>query len=121
MSDLGYPPHEKLDPAQFYSRSLREPDASKRRRLFANARQSNLCCFQIYVFAAEIEEEYMLDSMALQGILRKGVVVFQNPSGQGAHCDRISQSLWLQEAQAVRNRGHLRTADALIKVLKETF
>ncbi|KAF9570537.1 hypothetical protein EC968_001706 [Mortierella alpina] len=115
---MGFPPHEQMSPDIFYERSLNEKNASVRRRLFADARLSNVCTYQIYVYAAEVEEHHGAATMNdLQNILQKGVVVFKNPAGQARRCDRITKSMWLAEASLAEYRKHPQTANALRAVL----
>ncbi|KAF9187788.1 hypothetical protein BGZ51_001026 [Haplosporangium sp. Z 767] len=121
MSSIGYP-QTGLSAQAFFTKALDEADSSKRRRLFADARQSNLCSFQVYVFAAEVEERWGADSSRLQEILRKGVVVFKNPAGQGAHCPKVTKCQWLLQAAEADRRGHGKTAAALRQLMEnETF
>ena len=107
-----------MTPDIFYERALNEESASRRRRLFADARQSNLCTYQIYVYAAEVEEHHGSATMKdLQSILEKGVVVFRNPAGQAWRCDKITRNMWFAEASLAEYRKHPRTANALKAVL----
>ncbi|KAG0255699.1 hypothetical protein BG011_004965 [Mortierella polycephala] len=117
MSSIGYP-HTSLSVDAFFKKALDEADSSKRRRLFADARQSNLCSFQVYVFAAEAEERWGADSSRLQEMLRKGVVVFKNPAGQSAHCPKVTKCQWLSEAAGADKRGHGKTAAALRQLME---
>ncbi|KAF8934351.1 hypothetical protein BGZ58_005779 [Dissophora ornata] len=118
MSNLGYPQTD-ISAAQFYADARKEPDANKRRRLFADARQSNLCVYQIYVLAAGAEEHWGADITRLKALLSKGVVVFKNPAGQSARCPKISKTTWLQEASAAERRGSTLTATALRQAVAE--
>ncbi|KAG0299246.1 hypothetical protein BGZ98_010207 [Dissophora globulifera] len=118
MSHIGYP-QTGLSAQDFYSKARHEADPNKRRRLFADARQSNLCTFQIYVLDAEVEERWGADSTRLGVILSKGIVVYKNPAGQGAHCAKVSSATWLQEAAAADRRGSVKTAAALRKAVAE--
>ncbi|KAF9109593.1 hypothetical protein BGX27_007457 [Mortierella sp. AM989] len=120
MSNIGYP-QTGVSASQFYSNMLAEEDADKRRRLFADARQSSLCSYQVYVLAAEAEEQWGADPLRLKAILHKGVVVFKNPAGQGAHCPKVSRNTWLQEATRSEKQGHFKTADALRQTVTESL
>ncbi|KAF9348501.1 hypothetical protein BGX26_000102 [Mortierella sp. AD094] len=120
MSNLGYP-QTGFSTTQFYSKAFAEADPNKRRRLFADARQSNLCSYQVYVLAAEAEEHWGADIVRLKTILAKGVTVFKNPAGQGAHCPRVSKGTWMQEAAGSKLRRHVLTAAALEQVVNESF
>ncbi|KAF8978922.1 hypothetical protein BGZ46_005997 [Entomortierella lignicola] len=120
MSNLGFP-QTGLSAPKFYNEILKEADANKRRRLFADARQSNLCSHQVYVIAAEAEEIWGADPVRLKAMLTKGVVVFKNPAGQGASCSRVSRSTWLREAFRSESRGHTKTATALREAIKENL
>lgn len=116
MSNVGYP-QTGLTADDFYSKATKEDDASKRRRLFADARQSNLCTYQIYVLAAEVEEQWNTDLNSIKAILSRGVTVFKNPAGQGAHCPKVSKILWQQQAVEAEKRGHRKTAALLKEVI----
>ncbi|KAK3848581.1 MAG: hypothetical protein J3R72DRAFT_470029 [Linnemannia gamsii] len=116
MTDVGYP-QTGLTADEFYSKSVKEEDAGKRRRLFADARQSNLCIYQIYVLAAEVEEHWKADKGRIKAILSRGVTVFKNPAGQGAHCSKVSNDTWKQQATDAERRGHPKTATALREVI----
>ncbi|KAG0202023.1 hypothetical protein BGX33_009968 [Mortierella sp. NVP41] len=116
MSNVGYP-QTGLTPETFYAKAVKEPEADKRRRLFADARQSNICVYQIYVFAAEAEEHWKVDVNRIKAILVKGVIVFKNPAGQGAKCTKVTKSKWQQQAVEAEKRGHPKTATALRQVI----
>jgi len=118
-SNFGYP-QTGLSPEDFHTKALAESDASARRRLFADARQSNLCVYRIYVLAAEVEEKWFAtDSTRLKDILLKGVVVFKNPAGQGAQCSKVTKDQWLREASESEKRGRPLTARTLRQVVDE--
>ncbi|KAG0314020.1 hypothetical protein BGZ97_009712 [Linnemannia gamsii] len=116
MSSVGYP-QTGLTADEFYSKATKETDASKRRRLFADARQSNLCTYQIYVLAAEVEEQWNTDVNRIKAILSRGVTVFKNPAGQGAHCPKVSKIAWKQQAADAERRGHCNTAALLKEII----
>ncbi|KAF9155110.1 hypothetical protein BG015_010989 [Linnemannia schmuckeri] len=116
MSNVGYP-QTGLTADDFYNKAVNQKDASTRRRLFADARQSNLCTYQIYVLAAEVEERWNQDISRIKAILEKGVRVFKNPAGQGAHCAEVSATSWHQQAIEAEKRGHRKTAAALKEVI----
>ncbi|KAG0285107.1 hypothetical protein BGZ96_010559 [Linnemannia gamsii] len=116
MSNVGYP-QTGLTADDFYSKAFKEDDASKRRHLFADARQSNLCTYQIYVLAAEVEEHWDTDVNRIEAMLSRGVKVFRNPAGQGAHCPKVSKNCWQQQAVEAEKRGHRKTAALLKKVI----
>ncbi|KAG9070501.1 hypothetical protein KI688_008039 [Linnemannia hyalina] len=116
MSNVGYP-QTGLTADDFYNKAVNEEDSSTRRRLFADARQSNLCTYQIYVLAAEAEERWNTDINRIKVILTKGVTVFKNPAGQGAHCAKVSKANWQQQAVEAAKRGHRKTATALKEVI----
>ncbi|KAF9910239.1 hypothetical protein EC991_006968 [Linnemannia zychae] len=118
MSNIGYP-QTGLTVDEFYSKSFKESDAGERRRLFADARQSNLCTYQLYVVAAEAEEHWKSDTGRIKAILSRGVTVFKNPAGQGAHCPKVSSDAWKQEANDAERRGHPKTATALREVVAQ--
>ncbi|KAI1315798.1 hypothetical protein EDD11_000352 [Mortierella claussenii] len=118
MSSIGYP-QSGISAHQFFARALNEADANKRRRLFADARQSNLCTYQIYVLAAEAEESWGANAVRLQSTLMKGIIVFRNPAGQGAQCPKVTKTMWLQEADAADARNHTATATELRKLVNE--
>ncbi|KAK3809902.1 MAG: hypothetical protein JOS17DRAFT_780234 [Linnemannia elongata] len=116
MSNLGYP-QTGLTADDFYNKAINEEDAGTRRRLFADARQSNLCTYQIYVLAAEAEERWNMHIDRIKAILTRGVTVFKNPAGQGAHCAKVSKANWQQQAVEAAKRGHSKTATALKEVI----
>ncbi|KAG0371042.1 hypothetical protein BGZ54_000960 [Gamsiella multidivaricata] len=120
MSEFGFP-RSGISLEEFYSKSLRESDPNKRRRLFADARQSNLCSYPLYILAAEIEEVFGADPVRLKAMLTKGVIVFRNPAGQGAHCVKVTKDAWLHEAITADRRGHSKTAAALREVVAENL
>ncbi|KAF9343856.1 hypothetical protein BGX26_005117, partial [Mortierella sp. AD094] len=80
MSFAGPPHTGPISAQEFYNQALSESDAGKRRRLFADARQSNPGSYQIWVKAAEIEEHWGADQTKLKELLVKGVTVFKNPA-----------------------------------------
>ncbi|KAF9932016.1 hypothetical protein FBU30_009080 [Linnemannia zychae] len=116
MSNFGYP-STGLTADDFYAKTIKENDPAKRRRLFADARQSNICVYQIYVLAAEAEEVWGTDANRIKGILQRGVTVFKNPAGQGAHCTKVSKTNWQQQAVEAKSRGHPVTANALKEII----
>ncbi|KAF9121505.1 hypothetical protein BGW39_010487 [Mortierella sp. 14UC] len=116
MSNIGYP-QTGITADEFYSKSVKEADAGKRRRLFADARQSNICLYQIYVLAAEVEEHWRSDTDHIKAILSRGVTVFKNPQGQGAHCHKVSNDTWKQQATDAERHGYPKTATALREVV----
>jgi hypothetical protein len=120
MSFVGFP-QTGISPSEFYNRAIKEPNADARRRLFADARQSNLCVYKMYVLAAEVEERWGTDLNRLKDLLKKGVIVFTNPAGQGAHCPKVSRDQWLTEATESEQRGKPLTAQALRQVVDENL
>jgi len=116
MSNVGFP-QTGLSSTEFYAKAIQEPDANARRRLFADARQSNLCAYGIYVLAAGVEEKWGADANRLKATLQKGVLVFKNPAGQGANCPKVTKDQWLREAAEADKRRHTLTAKTLRLVL----
>lgn len=120
MSSFGFP-QTGLSSSEYYDKAIKEHNANTRRRLFADARQSNLCAYKIYVLAAEVEEKWGTELNRLKDLLKKGVVVFKNPAGQGAHCPKVSKDQWLTEATESEQRGKTLTARALRQVVDENL
>lgn len=116
MPNFGYP-QTGLTADDFYNKAVNEEDAKTRRRLFADARQSNLCTYRIYVLAAEAEERWNMPVNLIKAILTRGVTVFKNPAGQGAHCAKVSRTNWQQQAVEAAKRGHNKTETALKEVI----
>ncbi|KAI1303409.1 hypothetical protein EDD11_005350 [Mortierella claussenii] len=134
MSFTGAPHDGPLSTQEFYSQALKEANADKRRRLFADARQSNPASYQLWVKAAEVEEHWGADKDKLKTLLARGVTVFKNPAGAtctenhdhsqhgltgGPHA--IDKNTWLSEAEAAQESGKGSTADALREVLGENL
>ncbi|KAF9936323.1 hypothetical protein BGZ65_002547 [Modicella reniformis] len=117
MASIGYPPHDNLSPDQFYSWAIHESDPGRRRRLFADARQSTLCSHRVYLLAAEIEEHWGAEVSQLKVILAKGIVVFKNPQGQAGYCSKVSKATWLEEASTASTK----TAAALRQAVAENL
>ncbi|KAF9913455.1 hypothetical protein BX616_010015 [Lobosporangium transversale] len=119
MSSIGYP-QTGISETQFYSQALEESDANKRRRLFADARASNLCSYRVYVLAAQAEEKWGADITRLKALLTKGVIVFRNPAGQHSHCSIVTRGQWLSEADSAFRNNFPSTSTALRSILQET-
>ncbi|KAG0347668.1 hypothetical protein BG005_011957 [Podila minutissima] len=135
MSFAGTPHSGPLSPADFYAQALAEADAGKRRRLFADARQSNPASYQLWVKAAEVEEHWGADQTKLKDLLSRGVTVFKNPGG--THCTAnhdhsthsvsgiadgpVSKEIWLHEASAAEKIGKGKTAAALHEAVGEVL
>ncbi|KAF9427535.1 hypothetical protein BGZ76_002304 [Entomortierella beljakovae] len=130
MSFTGTPHGGALSAQDFYKSALVESDASKRRRLFADARQSNPRSYQIWVKAAEVEEHWGADEIKLKDLLLKGLVVFRNPadssctqshdhSQHGLSSGAISGATWLAEANLAEEAGKTKTANALRLAVSE--
>ncbi|KAF8938392.1 hypothetical protein BGZ58_000976 [Dissophora ornata] len=133
MSFAGTPHNGPLSAQEFYKQALEESDAGKRRRLFADARQSNPTSYQLWVKAAEAEEHWGADQTKLKDLLTRGVTVFKNPAG--ATCTEnhdhsqhgltgpkpIDKSVWLSEATAAENSGKGKTAAALHEAVGEVL
>ncbi|KAG0091140.1 hypothetical protein BGZ92_001374 [Podila epicladia] len=133
MSFAGIPHSGPLSPEDFYAQALAEEDAGKRRRLFADARQSNPTSYQLWVKAAEVEEHWGADQTKLKDLLSRAV--FKNPGG--THCTEnhdhsthsvsgiadgpVSKDIWLQEASAAERIGKGKTAAALHEAVGEVL
>lgn len=118
MANFGFP-QTGISPEDFYTQSLAQSDADARRRLFADARQSNICVYRIYVLAAKSEEKWSAKEDQLKIILEKGVVVFKNPARQSAQCSKVSKDQWLREASEAEKQGSPLTARTLRQVVAE--
>ncbi|KAG0348527.1 hypothetical protein BG004_004943 [Podila humilis] len=114
-------PASGITPAQFYKEALNIKDSDTRRRLFADARQSNICSHEVYVLAAQAEEHWRADKVELKTMVAKGITVFKNPSGQSEHCPRVGKAVWLQAAAAAQTLGSVKTAAALREAVAEIF
>ncbi|KAF9429188.1 hypothetical protein BGZ76_001685 [Entomortierella beljakovae] len=117
-SNIGFPQTGVLV-SKFYTDALAERDPNKRRRMFADARQSNICSYQVYVLAAEVEEKWGADLVRLKALLSKGVIVFRNPHGQASSCPTVSKNEWWSEAAASEKRKFPMTAKALRQTVSE--
>ncbi|KAG0045329.1 hypothetical protein BGZ83_009443 [Gryganskiella cystojenkinii] len=117
MSNLGFP-QTGISSADYYAEAIEESDANVRRRLFADARQSNLGAYAIYVLAAGVEEKWGGDSNRLKATLQKGVIVFKNPAG---NYPKVSKDQWLREASEADKRGQTLTAKTLRLVVAENL
>ncbi|KAF9584595.1 hypothetical protein BGW38_005910 [Lunasporangiospora selenospora] len=129
MSFVG-PPDSPLSPEAFYDQAVKENDAGKRRRLFADARQSSPGSYQLWVKAAEVEEHWGADQPKLKDLLQRGVTVFKNPAGAQCTTDHdhsqhgfsgnaIGKNVWLHEASTARLSGKEKTAAALQEILED--
>ncbi|KAG0354208.1 hypothetical protein BC939DRAFT_465617 [Gamsiella multidivaricata] len=133
MSFAGTPLNGPLSAQEFYKQALEESDAGKRRRLFADARQSNPGSYQLWVKAAEVEEHWGADQGKLKDLLVRGVTVFKNPAGPACtenhdHSQHgvtalhsIDKNTWLSEATAAEQSGKGKTAAALQEVVGEVL
>ncbi|KAG0002989.1 hypothetical protein BGZ80_009843 [Entomortierella chlamydospora] len=132
MSFTGTPHSGPLSAQDFYTQALNESDAGKRRRLFADARQSNPGSYQIWVKAAEVEEHWGADQTKLKDLLVRGVTVFKNPAGSGCTQDHdhsqhgfaggaIDKNTWLTQATVAENNGKSKTAAALHEAVGEVL
>ncbi|KAF9950127.1 hypothetical protein BGZ72_008152 [Mortierella alpina] len=135
MSFAGTPHTGHLSVSDFHTQALAEADAGKRRRLFADARQSNPGSHQVWVKAAEVEEHWGADQPKLKELLTRGVTVFKNPAG--ASCTEnhdhsqhgfagngpapVDKNAWLHEASASETSGKSKTAAALKEVVVEVL
>ncbi|KAF9403929.1 hypothetical protein BGZ94_004462 [Podila epigama] len=135
MSFAGIPHNGPLSPADFYAQALSEADAGKRRRLFADARQSNPASYKLWVKAAEVEEHWGADEDKLKDLLSRGVTVFKNPGGN--HCTEdhdhsthslsgvadgpVGKDVWLNEASVAEQSGKGKTAAALHRAVSEVL
>ncbi|KAF9918390.1 hypothetical protein BX616_009072 [Lobosporangium transversale] len=134
MSFAGVPNNGPLSAEQFYQEAINESDAAKRRRLFADARQSNPANYQLWVKAAEVEEHWGADEEKLKDLLTRGVTVFKNPAG--ASCTEnhdhsqhgftdgpqpVDKHQWLSEATSAQSKGKGKTAAALQEVVGEVL
>lgn len=125
MSFTG-PPEDPLSPEEFYNRAIATDDAAKRRRLFADARQSNPGSYQLWVQAAEVEEHWGADETKLEDLLSRGITVFKNPAGSSSASgfggsQPISQHTWETEAVTAETKGKDKTAKALRTALDKAF
>ncbi|KAF9180475.1 hypothetical protein BGZ51_006186 [Haplosporangium sp. Z 767] len=126
MSFTGVPKTGPLSPSEFYDQALHEADAGKRRRLFADARQSDPTSYQLWVKAAEVEEHWGADQTKLKDLLSRGVTVFKNPAGHdvpGALTGPrpVDKATWLNEATAAEKGGKSKTAAALHEAVSEVL
>ncbi|KAF9352083.1 hypothetical protein BGX34_000183 [Mortierella sp. NVP85] len=125
MSFVG-PPDTPLSPEAFYSQALATEDAGQRRRLFADARQSNPGSYQLWIKAAEIEEHWGADEARLEDLLTRGITVFKNPggsySGSGfGEPQPVTQHTWETEAATAESQGKDKTAKALRAAVEKSF
>ncbi|KAF9099123.1 hypothetical protein BGX27_000664 [Mortierella sp. AM989] len=133
MSFAGTPHTGPLSPQDFYTQAVSESDAGKRRRLFADARQSNPGSYQLWVKAAEVEEHWGTDQTKLKDLLVRGMTVFKNPAGSGCTQDHdhsqhgfaaggaVDKNTWLTEATAAEKNGKSKTAAALHEAAGEAL
>ncbi|KAG0206415.1 hypothetical protein BGX28_002131 [Mortierella sp. GBA30] len=136
MSFAGPPHSGPISVSDFYTQALQESDAGKRRRLFADARQSNPASHELWVKAAEVEEHHGADQTKLKELLTRGVTVFKNPAGASCteHHDHsqhgglvgtgpkpVEKNTWLNEANAAEKSGKNKTAAALQEVVGEVL
>ncbi|KAF9278586.1 hypothetical protein BGZ68_008485 [Mortierella alpina] len=133
MSFAGPPLDGPLSVQDFHSQALQEADAGKRRRLFADARQSNPHSHEIWVKAAEVEEHWGADEPKLKELLTRGVTVFKNPAGAGCtenhdHSQHgfvgpatVDKNAWLHAANASESSGKNKTAAALKQAVSEVL
>jgi len=125
MSFVG-PPDTALSPEAFYSQALESEDAGFRRRLFADARQSNPGSYQLWIKAAEIEEHWGADEAKLEDLLTRGITVFKNPAGSNSGSgfgepQPVTQHTWETEAVAAESKGKAKTAKALKAAVSKAF
>ncbi|KAG0329614.1 hypothetical protein BGZ99_001221 [Dissophora globulifera] len=132
MSFAG-PPHDGLSTQEFYKQALEESDAGKRRRMFADARQTNPASYQLWVKAAEVEEHWGADQTKLKDLLTRGITVFKNPAGNTCtenhdHSQHgftgpksVDKSTWLSEATVAEQSGKGKTAAALQEAVGEVL
>ncbi|KAF8981361.1 hypothetical protein BGZ46_002929 [Entomortierella lignicola] len=136
MSFVGTPSSGPLTAEEFYKQALNESDAGKRRRLFADVRQSNPHSYQAWVKAAEVEEHWGADETKLKELLVKGVTVFKNPAASGCTHNHdhsqdsqhgfnstgaIDKQVWLSEANTAEQNGKSKTAAALNAAVTEVL
>ncbi|KAF9364742.1 hypothetical protein BGX34_000546 [Mortierella sp. NVP85] len=117
MASNMFPPQQSISPDDFYAKAILQPDASTRRRLFADARLSAPCSHRAYVQAALVEEAWGAHIPHLKAILTRGIIVFRNPQGQSAHCNQVTKATWLQDASMATTK----TATALRQAVAEQW